>query len=88
MKNPKKAAKVLSRLDGRLNNDTFRSEATSALGIDSLPTVTQREPNRKERRSLPKECSGCGWTVDGDDVDWGETGADCPACGNGLNKKK
>jgi hypothetical protein len=59
-------------------------EVKRRFGLKTLPVPGEgTTPNRAQRRSLPKQCTGCGTPLDGGAIRFEDDGtADCPACGH------
>lgn len=57
--------------------------ARSQLGLKKLPTPGERiQPNRAQRRTLPRACGVCGVDLDAKALEFEDDGTmDCPSCG-------
>ena len=72
----------LRKLDGDAA-DQVGEHARKALGLKSLPVPGDRmQPNRAQRRSLPKGCPVCGLQLDPKGIEVEDDGTlDCTRCG-------
>lgn len=79
-----RTCKVLKKLDSGAG-DELASHARKQLGLKKLPDGERIKPNRSQRRSLAKECNGCGTPIDGASIEFEDDGTvDCPECGADL----
>lgn len=64
----------------------FGDEVKKAFGLKVLPAVGDSiQPNRAQRRALPKACPTCGEAVDRSSVELQDDGAlDCGLCGDAI----